>query len=318
MKESYRELCRSGVDIPLFSQDWWLDAIVGESGWDVVIVESAGLIIGTMPFVTSNRIGHKVSVQPPLTQTLGPWLRREGIKPCNWISHEKEVLQSLATKLPRFSHVSHNWHHSQTNWLPFYWAGFKQTTRYTYRIETIENEIAMWSDVQKNIRSDIKKARERYRLQLYDDRGLEEFRSLLDKTFARQGLTTPYSLSLMQRIDEACAQRNCRRIIVACDDQGRAHAGAYLVWDADSTYYLMGGGDPALRTSGATSLVLWESIREAVKHSRSFDFEGSMLEPVERFFRAFGARQTPYFQVSRSDSISWRILEFLQSLRRAK
>ena len=30
-----------------------------------------------------------------------------------------------------------------------------------------------------------------------------------------------------------------------------------------------------------------------------FDFEGSMLQPVERFFRAFGSRQTPYLRVSR-------------------
>jgi hypothetical protein len=31
-----------------------------------------------------------------------------------------------------------------------------------------------------------------------------------------------------------------------------------------------------------------------------FDFEGSMLRPVERFFRAFGSRQTPYLRVSRA------------------
>jgi len=31
-----------------------------------------------------------------------------------------------------------------------------------------------------------------------------------------------------------------------------------------------------------------------------FDFEGSMLPPVERYFRAFGARQTPYLRVSRT------------------
>jgi len=30
-----------------------------------------------------------------------------------------------------------------------------------------------------------------------------------------------------------------------------------------------------------------------------FDFHGSMLQPVERFFRAFGGRQTPYLSVTR-------------------
>jgi hypothetical protein len=31
-----------------------------------------------------------------------------------------------------------------------------------------------------------------------------------------------------------------------------------------------------------------------------FDFEGSMLQPVERFFRAFGALQTPCLHVNRA------------------
>jgi hypothetical protein len=30
-----------------------------------------------------------------------------------------------------------------------------------------------------------------------------------------------------------------------------------------------------------------------------FDFYGSMVQPVERFVRGFGGRQTPYLSVSR-------------------
>lgn len=77
------------------------------------------------------------------------------------------------------------------------------------------------------------------------------------------------------------------------------HAAAYIIWDENSAYYLMGGGNPELRTSGATSLVMWEAIKFASDVTKHFDFEGSMLEPVERFFRAFGAEQVPYFQISR-------------------
>ena len=31
-----------------------------------------------------------------------------------------------------------------------------------------------------------------------------------------------------------------------------------------------------------------------------FDFEGSMIESLERLFRAFGGRQTPYLRVTRA------------------
>ena len=44
---------------------------------------------------------------------------------------------------------------------------------------------------------------------------------------------------------------------------------------------------------------MWESILRARLVTDVFDFEGSMIGPVERFFRAFGSRQTPYLKVSR-------------------
>ena len=45
-----------------------------------------------------------------------------------------------------------------------------------------------------------------------------------------------------------------------------------------------------------------EAIEDAAKNGRGFDFEGSMVEPIERFCRAFGARQTPYFTISKGRS----------------
>jgi hypothetical protein len=74
----------------------------------------------------------------------------------------------------------------------------------------------------------------------------------------------------------------------------------YVVWDPNAAFHLLSGGDPELRTSGAGSLLMWEAIMRARAVTDVFDFEGSMLEPVERFFRAFGARQTPYIHVSRA------------------
>lgn len=41
-----------------------------------------------------------------------------------------------------------------------------------------------------------------------------------------------------------------------------------------------------------------------------------MLEPVERFFRAFGAIQTPYFSISKTNSKALKIYRLLQSLRK--
>jgi hypothetical protein len=107
---------------------------------------------------------------------------------------------------------------------------------------------------------------------------------------------------VVRRIYEACEKQGSGQAFFAVDRQDRVHAALYLVWDGRAAYYLLGGGDPKLRNSGAHSLIMWEAIKHAATVSKTFDFEGSMVEPVERFFRAFGARQKPYHQITRINS----------------
>jgi hypothetical protein len=48
--------------------------------------------------------------------------------------------------------------------------------------------------------------------------------------------------------------------------------------------------------------------------TKKFDFEGSMIEPVEKFFRAFGATQMPYFQVKKTNSRLLKLRSALKTL----
>jgi len=316
-KERYRALCESEPLIPLFSQAWWLDALAGEDHWNVALVESGRQIVASMPYVLRRRLGMVSLVHPPLTQTLGPWIRETGAKEASRLARQKDLMQQLIGALPKYDYYNENWHHSQTNWLPFYWAGFSQTTRYTYRLPDISDEKKLWSDFRENIRRDIRKAEKRFGLQVRTDLSLDEFLRLNVQTFERQGKDLPYSRELVEKLDTACRLRHARRILIAQDEQGRLHAGVYIVWDENSAYYLMGGGDPELRRSGATSLCMWEAIKFASTVSKSFDFEGSMIEPVERFFRAFGAEQTPYYAVSHTPSKLIRVAKCLRGLLRS-
>jgi hypothetical protein len=184
-----------------------------------------------------------------------------------------------------------------TYWLPFYWRGFSQPTRYTYRLSDLTDLTSIWAGVRENIRREIRKAEKIVALR--DDLDIEHFIRVWALTFARQGARLPVSMELLYRLDAACDKRHCRRMFFAEDAHGRVHAAAYVVWNADCAYYLMGCGDPELRNSGAGSLVLWEAIRFASTVSRQFDFEGSMIEPVERFFRAFGGEPIPFFSLSK-------------------
>ena len=291
---------RDVVPGSLFSQPWWLDA-VAPGAWEAIAVEKGGQVLARLPYVVKNRLGFTLILMPRLTQTLGPWLAPHEAKYTTQLSREHKLMTSLIEQLPPFDYFSQRFHYSIANWLPFYWQGFSQTTRYTYVLEDLSDLDAVWQEIRKNIKTDVRKAQKQ--LVVRSDLGLDVFLDLNAKTFKRQGLALPYSRELVMRLDCACQERNCRKMFFAQGAQGQVHAAAYIVWDEQSAYYLMGGADPELRSSGATSLVLWEAIQFAATVTRTFDFEGSMVESIERFFRAFGARQKPYYQVTKVNSL---------------
>lgn len=310
-KEAYRALCRSETTIPLFARDWWLDAAVGPAGWDVALVSKGEVVLASMPYVLRRRYGLKVITQPALTPALGPWLRQSPGKPATRIGNQKELMQALIDQLPRFDHFTQAWHASVQNWQPFYWNGFQQTTYYTYVLPDLTDTEKLWQNFDSKVRAKIKKASGEYRLQVRDDLPLDDLLALNRKTFARQGMAPPYSDDFVRRLEAACALRGCSKYFIATEPGGAQHAGSFIVWDEHSAYGLISGADPAYRASGANSLCVWAAIQHAARVTRQFDFEGSMIEPVESFFRGFGCTPFTYFHISKTNS---RLLQLRKGL----
>jgi len=311
--EAYKKLCDTEPTIPIFSQYWWLDSLVGPTKWDIALVSNGDEILASMPYTTESRItGLKVSAMPTLTQSLGPWIRKANGKYSTQLSHEMGLQQKLIDQLPAFAHFTQNWHHHQTNWLPFYWNGFEQTTRYTYIIDDITDLNCVFSEFSSSYRNKIRKAKQI--LSIKEDLDIETFYKINSLTFSRQNISIPYSFDLLKRHDKELARREQRKIFYAIDSDGSIHSALYLTWDKLSSYVDMAGEDPEKRKSGAGILLIWEAIkytRNQLQLNR-LDFEGSMIQGVERVRRDCGARQYPYYTVSRTTSIRWKAFSLLR------
>ena len=301
---------------PVFFSDWWLDATAGEGNWGCCEIKQNNEVIALLPWsMRKNRYGLKIITQPRLTQVLGPWLSEppSNTKYATKLSRQKELLGRLIEQLPEYDIYNQNFSPEITNWLPFYWKGFEQTTRYTYRLLKLGDSEFLWSGFQDKVKTDIRKATKQG-ISVERSLDINAFLDINELTFLRQGIKPPYKRSYVKRIFEACKMNEAGAIFFARGKDGRIHAGNLLVWNESCAYYLMGGGDPELRNSGATSLAMWEAIKFASSVSRIFDFEGSMMEPIERFFRGFGAVQTPYFAISHIRSRRAASLMALRSL----
>jgi len=291
----YKKLCDNESRIPIFSSYWWLDAVCGDDNWDVVLLKRNDEIIASMPYFFRNET-MKLIMMPKFTPKLGPWLK---YPPCqkytSKLSFEKTVLNELIKKLPKFNIFIQNFDYSFHNILPFYWNDFDSKVGFTYIIEDLTDLDKVYSNFSSNLRRNIRKAKEL--VDLEDSDSLEDLFTTINLTYKRQNKKNPVNYSLFKKIDSICKTKNCRKIFLARDADNKLHAGIYLIWDENSAYYLIGGGDPVHRNSGAMSYLMWEAIKHASLVTLKFDFEGSSIHSIERFFSSFGAIQKTYFQV---------------------
>ena len=289
----------------MFHQPWWLD-IVAPGQWAVAEVKERQTVVASMPYVHQRKLGLGLITMPPLTQALGPLEAEYGGKYAKMLARQKDTYQELLAGLPRHDLFRQSFHPGVTNWLPYYWQGFAQTTRYTYRLDLQRGADALWSETMEKSRTDVRKA-ERL-LTIRDEDNPSRFAEVLEMTFERQSMRSPIQRELLQRLFEQAPRHARFKSLAAVDASGAVHGVALFLGDERCVYYLLGGANPILRNSGCQSLLIWHGIQWAAGFSRVFDFEGSMLEGVERFVRGFGARQQPYFQLtalSRRMAVLW-------------
>lgn len=286
----------------IFQQPWWLDA-TAPGRWDEVRIEEGGKTVARLPFTVREKFGVRVLGQPALTQTLGPWIEPlPDERPDRRLAREKDLFSKLIQKLPKHDVFRQNFSPEITNWLPFHWKGFSQTTKYTYALDLDTSPDELLRNMSKNTRKRVRKAERE--LAIEKSRELGPLLRLSKMTFRRQGLLRPYSDEYLERIDIAVKSHGFRSLRVAYGrTTGQEHAAAYAIGCQKRVYMLVSGADPALRASGAGYGTKWATIRDASDASRIFDFEGSMLEGVELFNRSFGATQIPYFNITNSNII---------------
>ena len=311
MKEKYKEFAKK-ENLPIFMQPFWLDSVC-QNGmeWNVILYEKGGEIWGSFVYVIKKKCGFTLITMPKLTQILGPYIKYpKGQKYYKKLSWEKEVMNYFIDNLPKFDHFNMNFHYSVTNWLPFYWRGFKQTTRYTYVIDK-NMELA---ELCKNFETDIRRRRrkaEKLRVEVFEGDDIKKFYELNKMTFWRQGLNIPYSFDFVKKLYDNLNRNDACKMFFA-KYKGEIIAANFLIYDESSVYYLMGGINPDKRDIGGMDVIQYEAIKFALYNNKNFDFEGSMIESIEKYFRSFGAIQKPYFNITKTNS---RILKLKNCLK---
>ncbi len=320
-KDKYKKLCDIRSDIPLFIQAWWMDAVCTPENkkWDVILIEKNNQIIAALPYLYIIKLGVKMALQPINTQFNGPWIDYPANQTTKQrLSFEKVVMNQIIEKLKeaKIQVFQQCFQYKITNWQPFYWKGFNQTTRYTYQLKDISNTQNVFNNFHESKQKHIRKAQANLQLDL--ELNAKEFYDFHDYTLKLTNNKIHYSESVFISSFETAKLRNQVQIFAIRDTDNNLHAAACILWDKQSAYYIISAIDPNFKTSGASTLMIWEAIKYLSDKTIVFDFGGSMIENVAKSFENFGAEQIPYFEISKYNFLFSAYLFFKNRIEKSR
>ena len=296
--------------MPLFLQYWWMETVCRGKMWDVAMALDGETLLGVMPFHYGRKFGRNYLLQPQLTQFSGPfYCYPDGLDECRRLEFEKKTARLLIMQIAQLkpAFVIQHFSPEVTNWLPFHWEGYSQTTRYTYRFDDISDPRALLDKMhcdknRRKILRNIDSTTVRF------DMSPSDFAAFHHRYWLSRGKRDLLGKEFIAHVCSTAVARGNGVIASLHDSEGKLLAARFAVYDSRCAHSLMSASDPDLHRSGHNETLIWRLIEYLSSFTKAYDFEGSMDEGIEYFYRSFGARQVPFFEVSRCDSLLFGLL----------
>ena len=266
------------------------------------LFDAAHQLQGTFLLFHKHKLGAGYTITSPLAPHIGLNYVQASEKRVGKQSHSKDVHRSIASYLKArkdiLTEVALSTEENDSQ--PYTWDDFEVRPRHSYLLGLEQSEDELLSAMTPERRKNIRKAEEEG-LSVIRTEDADRCYSLLLKTIERQAINIDKSI-LKRLLEEPSLAEN--RSLYLCQSEGKDLAASVVVWDDHRSYYLIGGYDPEGSHQGAGTLNLWQAIKDAkVRGNRIFDFEGSQLPEVERYFRGFGGELHTFFQISRTSKL---------------
>jgi lipid II:glycine glycyltransferase (peptidoglycan interpeptide bridge formation enzyme) len=142
------------------------------------------------------------------------------------------------------------------------------------------------TDKRRNINAAVKEG-----LKVSFEKDTKILSSLITKTYKRQGKENHWISSGL-----TIAESFEHGFQVTVFDKDIPLSSLYVAYDKERAYYLFGGYDDALNNYNAGPFAMWSAIKKAKSLGlKIFDFEGSEIEPIKKYFQRFGPKEQYYF-----------------------
>ncbi len=276
-----------------YTLTWYLDVVWPD--WQGILVFYKNKLHAMMPIRVSKKYSVHYCFQPQLCQYGGIFFVKMEGKTERVLALKKRLVTALVEAIPKnLKQFVLNFAPEFDYPLPFHWAGYELHTRYSYWLDNQQDKQAIFKNFNERTRTYINKANRSGLLV----KEVSDISDLIQLSQKHDSYKVDYQL--LNQLWEAMKRQGVGRAMEVRDEKDRLHAGLVYQISGSKQIHLFSAKDPAVSNLGGMSLAIWHSIQEAGEEIAVHDFEGSMLEPVEHFFRGFGTHPVPYLQITKN------------------
>lgn len=287
----------------IYSCHYYISAL--EPDWQAVVVRSNDMIHAVLPFTVKSKGGISYSTQPIFTQYWGIMFRPAEANTAKSFEQKRQWVKLILKTLPEIKLFNYNFSPDFDYPLPFFWDGYTVTPRYSNHISLNQTKEELWSNISEKARGHIRKTEKDGVSVTYGqevDEVIRIFRKAKEEKIKNM---TDSRYKALTDIAHHYTQKGMCHTIVARDASGNAVAGTIYFKYRGTTIHFLGTTDPEYKGRGAMSLIIWSALQKAKDDCHTFDFEGSMIEPIEQFFLSFGSTPTPYLNIKKEALPLW-------------
>ncbi|HCS21947.1 MAG TPA: hypothetical protein DIW47_15565 [Bacteroidetes bacterium] len=263
----------------LYAYSWYLDLVCDD--WDALVL---GDYEAVMPLPFTKKLGFKMALHPPFCQQLGVFSRSA--------VNESLVNAFLAAIPRRFRGV--NLHLNYHNPLK---SGVSRRSNYVLDLMPDMDELK--THFESSVIRSVRKS-EKSSCALLEGIDLKSILELLawQNKDKNMGISSR-SMRKLERLITVCTQKGVLISIGLYSPMNHLCAVAVFLKDRQRLYYLLGASDEIGREYAGMPRILLYLIEKFVGQGYTLDFEGSEIPGVARFFKKFGAKNSPYPVYSR-------------------
>ena len=277
----------------LFNTESWLKNYNRDNIVQCAILNKNNEVIGCFMYYKFKKTTFNFIISAPFTPNIDLFFVNpaESVVGANTFNKEiSEVLSSYFDKV-KAHYINLNLPANIIDTQPFIWNNYQSKHRYSYIINLDDSKEKLWDNLSSEKRKSVNKAT-KDNLEIKEAQDFKEVYELIIKSLSRNNLAK--NTQIIRNILFSFANKQNSFSYIAYHN-GMALGATYCLVYKDTAMYLFGGFDSENKHHGAGVSCMWQSILKAkelgLKH---FDFEGSMNENIERYFREFGGELIQY------------------------